>query len=118
MGLLGQEKLTTAHPRIGEGLLPQESLAYLGQTKVTTAQAGSGHLKPVGLRHGSKVDRQVRGVGHKRAIRPKQGAREVQALLDVDTDAGALQCAPHLLCNAHEPAQIFTGCVIADMQRS
>ena len=53
------------------------------------------------------------GVGHEGTIRPKQGAREVQALLDVDTDAGALQCAPHLLCNAHEPAEgCLTECVI------
>ncbi|KAA6423957.1 MAG: hypothetical protein FRX49_05916 [Trebouxia sp. A1-2] len=37
---------------------------------------------------GTQVDRQVGGVGHERPIRPKQGAREVEALLDVDADAG------------------------------
>ncbi len=119
---LGQKKVTTAQARkghlepvglrhgtqadrqVGNGC-HKRVLHELGEKKVTTAQARKGHLEPVGLRHGTQVDGQVRGVGHKGAIRPKQGAREVEALLDVDTDAGALQCAPHLLCYAHEPAE-------------
>ena len=48
---------------------------------------------------------QVRGVGHQGAVRAKQGAGEVEALLDVDADAGALQHPPHLLSYAHEPAR-------------
>lgn len=39
-----------------------------------------------------------------RTIFVKQRAGEVEALLDVDRDGGALQHAPHLLGNAHEPA--------------
>lgn len=52
------------------------------------------------------MNRQVRGIGHKCPVRAKQGTREVEALLDVDADAGALQGATHLLCYAHEPAPI------------
>lgn len=63
------------------------------------------HLKPVGFRHSPQVHRQMGGICNKGAIRAKQGTREVKALLDVHTDAGALQCAAHLLCNAHKPAQ-------------
>lgn len=37
---------------------------------------------------------------------PKRAQGEVHLLLDVHTDAGALQSPPHLLCNAQEPALI------------
>lgn len=40
-----------------------------------------------------------------RTVRPKEGAAEVEALLDVDADGGALQHAPHLLGDAHKPGR-------------
>jgi hypothetical protein len=46
---------------------------------------------------------QVRGISHQGAIRAKQSTAEVQALLDVDTDAGTLEDTTHLLSYAHEP---------------
>jgi hypothetical protein len=38
-------------------------------------------------------------------IGTKQGTAKVKPLLDVHTDAGALQHTPHLLCDAHKPGQ-------------
>mmetsp|Transcript_38687 Transcript_38687/g.66886 ORF Transcript_38687/g.66886 Transcript_38687/m.66886 type:complete len:386 (-) Transcript_38687:1797-2954(-) len=59
-------------------------------------------LIPDGLRHGSQMHWQVRGIGHKPAAGIEQRAGEIQALFDVHADRGALQRAAHLLGNAHE----------------
>lgn len=49
------------------------------------------HLKPHSLAHCAQVHRQVRRVGHQAAVGAEQRAAEVQPLLDVDADAGALR---------------------------
>lgn len=44
------------------------------------------HLVLDGLLHGPQVDWDVRGVGHQSPVRPKHGAGEIEALLDVGGD--------------------------------
>jgi hypothetical protein len=46
-----------------------------------------------------------------RTVWPEECAAEVEALLDVDADGGALQHAAHLLSDAHEPAACIHVCV-------
>mmetsp|Transcript_28908 Transcript_28908/g.94113 ORF Transcript_28908/g.94113 Transcript_28908/m.94113 type:complete len:805 (-) Transcript_28908:45-2459(-) len=59
-------------------------------------------LEPHRLLHGAKVHGDVGRVGHQTAVGREERAREVESLLDVDADAGALQRATHLLRDAHE----------------
>ena len=73
------------------------------RSKEGSKRDGAPNLRADGVGHGAEVDGQVGGVGDKAAVRAEQGAGEVQALLDVHADAGALQRAPHLLRQAHEP---------------
>mmetsp|Transcript_17130 Transcript_17130/g.51272 ORF Transcript_17130/g.51272 Transcript_17130/m.51272 type:complete len:459 (-) Transcript_17130:1785-3161(-) len=56
-----------------------------------------------GIGHGAQMHGKVGSVGHQAAVGGEQGAAEVEALLDVDADAGALQGAPHFLRQPHEP---------------
>ena len=53
--------------------------------------------------HAAQMDWDVRSVGHQASVGTEDGAAEIQALLDVQTDTGLLKSASHLLCNAHEP---------------
>ena len=62
------------------------------------------YLVTDGFRHGAQVDGQVGRIGDQGAVRAEQGAAEVQALLDVHADGGALQHSAHLLSYAHESA--------------
>ena len=55
--------------------------------------------------HGAKVDRQMWCISNQRPFRTKQCTGKIQPLLDIHTDACALQHASHLFCNAHEPGR-------------
>ena len=49
--------------------------------------------------HAAQVDRNVRGLGDHARLGVKYGAAEIQPLLDVGTEAGALQGHAHLFCD-------------------
>lgn len=72
------------------------------------------HLRPDGLGHGAQVHRQVRRIRHQVASRPEERTGEVQALLDVDANGGALQRAPHLFRDTHEPTSPDSGLRVHD----
>mmetsp|Transcript_2355 Transcript_2355/g.8378 ORF Transcript_2355/g.8378 Transcript_2355/m.8378 type:complete len:515 (+) Transcript_2355:1483-3027(+) len=60
------------------------------------------HLPPHRPLHCAQVDREVRGVRNETSVGTEQSATEVESLLDVGGDGGALEGLAHLLCNAHE----------------
>lgn len=67
------------------------------------------HLELHRLLHGAQVDGDVGGVGDQPAVRAKEGAGEVQPLLDVGGDGRALQDSAHLLCSGREEAVLSGG---------
>lgn len=86
----------------------RSAVARTGRHRAAQAPGARARLEPDGRGHGAQVHGQVRRVGDQRASGVEERAAEVQALLDVDADAGALQSAAHLLRQPHEPAEMRT----------
>lgn len=89
----------------------RSAVARTGRHRAAQAPGAGAHLELDGCGHGAQVHGQVRRVGDQRARGVEERAAEVQALLDVDADGGALQDAAHLLRNAHEPAPQLRSCL-------
>ena len=60
------------------------------------------HLLTYSFTHGTQVNRQVRGIGYQSPCGIKDRTGEIQTLLDVGRDRGALQRTAHLFGNRHE----------------
>ena len=53
------------------------------------------------------MNRYVGRIRDEATVRPKEGAREVEAFLYVGGDGGPLKDATHLLSDRHEPIYIY-----------
>uniref|UniRef100_A0A182IL16 Secreted protein n=1 Tax=Anopheles atroparvus TaxID=41427 RepID=A0A182IL16_ANOAO len=87
------------------GQMRSSGLRMVGQENVAGFERATAHPQLVldRLLHGTEVHRDVRRVAHQPPVRAEQGAGEIEPLLDVGRDGRALQDAPHLLGDAHEP---------------